>query len=122
MMRAQAHERSFEISVQAQRYFETEKGKEVQRGFEREQNDHDKRVKQMQTNSQIEKSKKANEYKLTLMKERNVCIQDVKAATLKQLQSQFSPDDPTYRHTMKNLIIQVSRKDIRGHSLYIGHD
>jgi hypothetical protein len=34
MMRAQAHERSFEISVQAQRYFETEKGKEVQRGFD----------------------------------------------------------------------------------------
>jgi len=29
MMRAQAHERSFEISVQAQRYYETEKGKEV---------------------------------------------------------------------------------------------
>lgn len=75
MMRAQAHERSFEISVQAQRYFESEKGKEVQRGFELEQANHDKRVKQMQTNSQIAKSKKANEYKLTLMKERDICIQ-----------------------------------------------
>ena len=116
MMRAQAHERSFEISVQAQRYFETEKGKEVQRGFDLAQTEHDKRVRQMQTNSQIAKSKKANEYKLILMKVRDACIEKVKAATLQRMKDQLSPNDPQYRSTMKNLIIQVSRKDIRGHS------
>jgi len=76
----------------------------------------------MKTNAQIAKSKKQNEYKLILMKERDACIEKVKERTLREMQAKLDPNDPKYRETMKNLIIQVSAKDIRGHSIFIGHD
>ena len=71
----------------------------------------------MKTNAQIAKSKKQNEYK-----ERDACIEKVKERTLREMQAKLDPNDPKYRETMKNLIIQVSAKDIRGHSIFIGHD
>ena len=108
MMRQQAHEKSFEISVQSQRYFENEKDKEVERGMNRETIEFEKRINQLNMNSKIEHSKKINESRLRLMKERNECIELVKKATKDRLEAQFGPHDRQYRVTLKNLIVQVS--------------
>ena len=39
------------------------------------------------------------------MKQRNVCIEDLKTLSLTKLQNQFNKDTPQYQQTLKNLII-----------------
>ena len=78
MMRQQAHEKSFEIQVVAQRTFENEKAKEVADGFQKARVDFDKKLNQMQMNSKIDQSKKINEARLLKMTCRNEFIEEVK--------------------------------------------
>jgi len=128
MMRQQAHEKSFEISVQSQRFFENEKDKEVERGMNLATIAFEKKINELNMNSKIEHSKKINESRLLRMKERNICIEKVKKATKERLESQFGPHDRQYRVTLKNLIVQVSiitiAKIFKSNQIYVylGHD
>ena len=90
MMRQEAHEKAFEIQVQGQRLFEKEKDKIVEEGVELLTEDHDKKVSQLMMNANIEKSTKINSTRLQRMKERNLCILQVK--------------DEVKKHFMKNII------------------
>jgi hypothetical protein len=50
MMRQQAHEKAFEVNVQAQRLFESEKQKVTRAGHEKLSNDYEKKLNQIQQN------------------------------------------------------------------------
>ena len=50
MMRQQAHEKAFEINVQAQRLFESEKEKITRAGHDKLDNDYDKKFSALQQN------------------------------------------------------------------------
>lgn len=64
MMRQEAHEKAFEISVMGQRIFEKEKDKIVQQGIENLQEEVDKKLFNLNMNLNIEKSTKINATRL----------------------------------------------------------
>ena len=75
MMRQEAHEKAYEIQVQAQRLFEKEKDKIVQQGLDTLTEEFDKKLMNLTMNLNIERSTKINQTRLLRMKERNKCIE-----------------------------------------------
>ena len=51
-----------------------------------------------------------NETRLKKMKKRNECIENLKVLAISRLSSNFDKDTPQYQTTLKNLIIQVSKR------------
>ena len=72
----------------------------------------EKRHEQRMSDQQIEHRKMVarlnNETRLTKMKKRNECIENLKVLSISRLSSNFDKDTPQYQTTLKNLIIQVS--------------
>jgi V-type H+-transporting ATPase subunit E len=109
MMRQEAHEKSYEIQVMAQRLFEKEKDKIVQQGLETMNEEYDKKIMNLTMNLNIERSTKINQTRILRMTERNKCIDRVKEETKEQmLKTIVNPTNYMYKNAMKNLIIQVS--------------
>lgn len=107
MMRQEAHEKSFEIQVMAQRLYEKEKDKIVQTGLHSMNEDHDKKLQRLMQNLNIERSSKVNEVRLKKMTERNNCVEKIRDETRDyMLRTVVNPSNPTYRTAVKNLIIQ----------------
>ncbi len=115
MMRQEAHEKSFEIQVQGQRLFEKEKDKIVQEGKDSIRDEFEKKLLSLTMNLNIEKSTRINATRLQRMKERNVCILQLKDETKDQLlKTVVNPTNHYYKTALKNLLIQV-----RTYSLFI---
>ena len=120
MMRQEAHEKAFEIQVMGQRIFEKEKDKIVREGIDNLNEEFDKKLQNLVMNLNIDKSTKISATRMMRMKERNVCIEKIKAeAKENMLKTIVAPDKFQYKQCMKNLIIQVLFISLK---LYIGHD
>ena len=74
MMRQQAHEKAFEISIMAQRNAEKELDKEVTKKKTKLKDEFNKKIDQKETDHKIMKSKKRNEANLKKMSIRNECM------------------------------------------------
>lgn len=108
MMRQEAHEKAFEIQVQAQRMYEKEKDKIVQAGLHSMNEDFDKKLQKLTQNLNIERSSKVNDVRLRKMKERNTCVEKVREETKEYMVNKVvNPGNLAYRTAIKNLIIQV---------------
>ena len=96
MMRQDAHEKAFEIQVLGQRDGENES----ERIYQEELDKLNKRYEKSMSDGQIEHRKMVarsnNENRLKKMKQRNVCIEDLKTLSLTKLQNQFDKDTPQY--------------------------
>ena len=107
MMRQEAHEKAFEIQVQAQRLYEKEKDKIVQIGLHSMNEDFDKKLQKLQQNLNIERSTKVNTVRLQKMSVRNDCIEEIRKETkAHMLRNTVNPANQQYRIAVKNLIIQ----------------
>ena len=104
MLRLNAHEKAFEINVLAQRTFEREKDKMVFEGTQELKRDQADKVKSLEQDLNIKKSKKINGARLKEMKERNECLIQIKATMKIRLQEERTNNRDRYLNTVKELI------------------
>ena len=106
MLRQNAHEKAFELQVLAQRAFEQEKSRIVFEGRQQIKTDIDEKMKKLNQDMNIERSQKINESRLIKMKERNLCLLEVKALMAERLKLVMKNERSRYLATVKNLILQ----------------
>ena len=106
MLRQNAHEKAFEINVLAQRQFEAARDKDIIKGRKNLKEDQDKRIKELNRDLNIERSKKINSARLIKMNERNVCLTELKQLMLTKMVEERQSNRTRYLATLKNLILQ----------------
>ena len=106
MLRLNAHEKAFEISVLAQRTYEAEIAKVILEGRQQFKDDQDTRMNKLRQDLNIARSKKINASRLKKMEERNVCLLAVKDMIMKKLQDNMVNNRDQYLKTLKDLILQ----------------
>ena len=78
MLRQNAHEKAFEITMIGQRQFEEERNKQVFEGRQLIQKDIDDKTNTLNQDLNIARSKKINAARLLKMTERNQCLMELK--------------------------------------------
>jgi hypothetical protein len=79
LMKQEAHEKAFEISVLGQRVFEKSKDEMVKKGFANATAEHDQKMDQLKMDINIERSTKTNATKLEKYKARNQCLDNLRS-------------------------------------------
>lgn len=85
VLRQEAHEKAFEIRVQAQRLFEKEKEKIVQEGKEWIDLDMENKIRVVQQDVNIARSTRINKARMELMNLRNEFMKKIVKETLQKL-------------------------------------
>lgn len=97
VLRQEAHERAFEIKVQAQRLFEKEKEKIVLEGKDWTDQEIEGKIWVVQQDINIARSTRINKSRMELMNLRNEFMKKIVNETLIKLQTEKSiPSNPLY--------------------------
>ena len=95
-MRQQAHEKAFEISVNAQRTFEREMAKETDNQNRKLVEEFTKKINQKEIDQKIMISKRTNECNLDAMKQRDNKLIELRELATNKLIGQYGAENPVY--------------------------
>jgi len=104
-IKQEAREKADEISMKADEEFQIEKGRLLNPEIFRIKQDYDKKFKQLQVEQRIEYSKRVNEGRLQVLKEREKLMKQTQDKTFEKL-GDLKKDPKAYEKLMRNLIIQ----------------